>query len=176
MNFLAEQGADIIICSHPHVLKGYEKFERPDGKETLVYYSLGNFVSNQSSLENLLGGMAQFTLKKDAESGEVTIGEYSLIPVVMHYNSDFTECGVYKLSDYTDEMAEEHGIHEEEPKEEFTLSKLESAAEDADEIALDHSFSSDDEDDEDEEESGNSEEEKKDNKDADSTDKEEKEE
>lgn len=143
VDFLAEQGVDVIICSHPHVLKGYEKFERPDGKETLVYYSLGNFVSNQSSLENLLGGMAEFTLKKDAKSGEVTIKDYSMVPVVMHYNSDFSECGVYKLSDYTEAMAEEHGIHAEKPDEEFTLSSLKSAAEDADEISLDHSFGAD---------------------------------
>lgn len=145
VDFLAEQGADIIICSHPHILKGYEKFERPDGKETLVYYSLGNFVSHQSSLENLLGGMAEFTLKKDAESGEVTIQKYSMVPLVMHYNADFTECGVYKLSDYTDDMADKHGIHEEEPGEEFTVSELKAAAEEAEEIALEHKFSSDEE-------------------------------
>lgn len=53
VQFLAEQGADVIICSHPHILKGYEKIEKPDGSETLVYYSLGNFVSDQASLDNL---------------------------------------------------------------------------------------------------------------------------
>lgn len=93
IDFLAEQGADVVICSHPHILKKYGKLTRPDGKEMLVYYSLGNFVSHQSSLENLLGGMAEFTLKKDAKSGEVTIEEYGLVPLVIHYNDDFTEMG-----------------------------------------------------------------------------------
>ena len=128
INFLAEQGADVVICSHPHILKKYGKLTRPDGKEMLVYYSLGNFVSHQSSLENLLGGMAEFTLKKDAKSGEVTIEEYSLVPLVMHYNEDFTNAGVYKLSDYTEELAKEHKIHTEDEEAEFTLSALKEAA------------------------------------------------
>ena len=128
INFLAEQGADVVICSHPHILKKYGKLTRPDGKEMLVYYSIGNFVSHQSSLENLLGGMAEFTLKKDAKSGEVTIEEYSLVPLVMHYNEDFTNAGVYKLSDYTEELAKEHKIHTEDEEAEFTLSALKEAA------------------------------------------------
>ncbi|MDO4470299.1 MAG: CapA family protein [Bacillota bacterium] len=129
IDFLAEQGADVVICSHPHILKKYGKVTRPDGKEMLVYHSLGNFVSHQSSLENLLGGMADFTLKKDAKSGEVTIEDYSLVPLVIHYNDDFTEAGVYKLSDYTDALAEEHKIHTEDEEAEFTVAALKEAAE-----------------------------------------------
>ena len=33
VQFLAEQGADVIICSHPHILKGYELIEKSDGKK-----------------------------------------------------------------------------------------------------------------------------------------------
>lgn len=129
INFLAEQGADVVICSHPHILKKYGKITRPDGKEMLVYYSLGNFISHQSSLENLLGGMAEFTLKKDEKSGEVTIEDYSLVPLVIHYNEDFTKAGVYKLSDYTETLAEEHKIHTEDEEAEFTPAALKEAAE-----------------------------------------------
>lgn len=128
IDFLAEQGADVVICSHPHILKKYGKITRPDGKEMLVYYSLGNFVSHQSSLENLLGGMAEFTLKKDAKSGEVTIEDYSLVPLVMHYNEDFTKAGVYKLSDYTETLAKEHEIHIEDEEANFTLAALKEIA------------------------------------------------
>lgn len=143
IDFLAEQGADVVICSHPHILKGYELKKRPDGKNMLVYYSLGNFVSNQSSLENLLGGLADFTLKKDAKTGEVTIEDYSLIPVVMHYNSDYTEAGVYELSDYTEALAKTHGIHEENSEETFSLSALKSAAQEIGEITTGSSLSED---------------------------------
>ena len=114
VDYLAEQGADVILCSHPHVLKGYELIKREDRGETLVYYSLGNFVSGQTELENLLGGMADFTIKKDADSGKISIEEYSLEPLVMHYNSDFSEAGIYKLSDYTEELAKEHGCSQQD--------------------------------------------------------------
>ena len=146
VQFLAEQGADVIICSHPHILKGYELLEKPDGKETLVYYSLGNFVSAQSSLENLLGGMADFTLKKDGD--EVTIDSYSMIPLVMHYNEDYTECSVYKLEDYTDELAQEHGIHEESPEADFSVAALEEAADEAGELHTEWDFQTEETDDE----------------------------
>ena len=146
VQFLAEQGADVIICSHPHILKGYELIEKPDGKETLVYYSLGNFVSAQSSLENLLGGMADFTLTKEGD--EVTIDSYSMIPLVMHYNADYTECSAYKLSDYTDELVQEHGIHEENPEADFTISALEEAAGNAGELHTEWNFQTDETDEE----------------------------
>ena len=136
----------MIICSHPHILKGYELIEKPDGKETLVYYSLGNFVSAQSSLENLLGGMADFTLKKDGD--EITIDSYTMVPLVMHYNEDYTECSVYKLEDYTDELAQEHGIHEENPEEDFSLTALEDAADQAGELHTEWEFQTDDTDEE----------------------------
>lgn len=138
VQFLAEQGADVIICSHPHILKGYEVIEKPDGTETLVYYSLGNFVSAQSSLENLLGGMADFTLKKNGE--KVTIESYSMVPLVMHYNADYTDCSVYKLEDYTDELAQEHGIHEENPEEDFSVDALKEAADEAGELHTEWEF------------------------------------
>nr|WP_317362004.1 CapA family protein [uncultured Blautia sp.] len=118
VSFLSEQGADIILCSHPHILKGYELLTREDKGKTLVYYSLGNFVSGQTELKNLLGGMADFTIKKDAESGKISIEDYSLVPLVMHYNSDFSEAGMYKLSDYTEELASEHASHKQDSSDE----------------------------------------------------------
>ncbi|AKL98187.1 CapA family protein [Endomicrobium proavitum] len=48
---LAEYGADIIFMSHPHVLQKFEilKYKK---RNIPVYYSLGNFISNQRA-ENL---------------------------------------------------------------------------------------------------------------------------
>ncbi|MGN0399216.1 MAG: CapA family protein [Blautia sp.] len=112
IDFLAEQGVDITICSHPHVVRAFGMKERPDGNNMLVYYSLGNFVSTQEAIPELLEGMADFTLEKNPETGGVTITDYSLVPLVMHYEKDKTNCAVYKFSDYTDEMAKKHGIHE----------------------------------------------------------------
>lgn len=155
VEFLAEQGADVIICSHPHILKGYELIEKPDGKETLVYYSLGNFVSDQSSLENLLGGMADFTLKKEGD--KVTIASYSMTPLVMHYNEDYTECSVYKLDDYTEELAQEHGIHEEDQETDFSITALEDEAEQAGELHTEWDFETENADEESTEENSDGE-------------------
>jgi len=40
-------GATAVLGSHPHVVQPWEKHITPDGRETLIVYSLGNFVSNQ---------------------------------------------------------------------------------------------------------------------------------
>ena len=51
VKFVFEQGADIILGGHPHVVQPYEILEKADiyghKKERLVIYSLGNFVSGQ---------------------------------------------------------------------------------------------------------------------------------
>jgi poly-gamma-glutamate synthesis protein (capsule biosynthesis protein) len=46
----AEAGAAAIVGSHPHVLQPWEKLGTQDGREVLVAYSLGNFVSHQPEL------------------------------------------------------------------------------------------------------------------------------
>ena len=49
--FLVEQGADLVLGNHPHVLQPYETLSVTgwDGqpREGFVCYSLGNFISNQ---------------------------------------------------------------------------------------------------------------------------------
>ena len=115
VDYLAEQGVDVILCSHPHVLKGYELIEREDRGERLVHDFSWKFCQWTDRVEkNLLGGMADFTIKKNADSGKISIEEYSLVPLVMHYNSDFSEAGIYKLSDYTEELAKEHGSNQQD--------------------------------------------------------------
>ena len=47
---LVEAGVDIILGHHPHVLQPVEVFETSDGRQTIIAYSLGNFISNQSYL------------------------------------------------------------------------------------------------------------------------------
>ncbi len=45
---LLDAGVDVILGHHPHVLQPVEVYEAQDGRITLVAYSLGNFISNQS--------------------------------------------------------------------------------------------------------------------------------
>lgn len=107
--FFSDLGVDIVIGTHPHVLQPVEwvKNEKT-GKKMLVYYSLGNFISHQTSLNQLCGGMAKITIEKN--NGEITISSAKLVPVVCWYRSTSGayNFSVYKLSDYTDELAEQH--------------------------------------------------------------------
>lgn len=127
VQLLLEEGVDVTIGTHPHVMQKYEVKTNGDGHQMLVYYSLGNFVSTQQRPETLLGGIAQVTLKKSSD-GEVTFGEdYGLIPVVMQYDSDPKARAVYLLSDYTEEMAQKHRVHA-YTQEEFSLNRLQEMA------------------------------------------------
>lgn len=127
IDFLAAQGVDAVICSNPHVLQSYGMMPRQDGKNMLVYSSLGNFVSADVQVRGLVGGMADITLKKDGKTGEVSVSDYKLVPLVMHYDSEKKNCAVYKVSDYTEELAKAHGIHQ-ETDETFTLDSIKELA------------------------------------------------
>ena len=63
-NFL-EAGATAVVGSHPHVLEPWEKYITKNGRETLIIYSLGNFVAGQSGLEKQTGTVAYIGLSKD---------------------------------------------------------------------------------------------------------------
>lgn len=45
---LVEAGADIILGHHPHVLQPVETHGAQDGRQALIAYSLGNFISSQN--------------------------------------------------------------------------------------------------------------------------------
>lgn len=106
---LAEAGADVIIGNHPHVLREIEIFENSDGGDTICAYSLGNFISAQSVGTNLIGGVLDFDVSVD-EGREPEISGYTFIPIVTHYDHNYSNIRLYKLSDYTPELASAHGV------------------------------------------------------------------
>lgn len=59
-----DAGAIAVIGSHPHVLEPWEKYVTKNGRETLVIYSLGNFVAGQTGLEKQTGAVAYLGLSK----------------------------------------------------------------------------------------------------------------
>ncbi|MFR4241177.1 MAG: CapA family protein [Clostridia bacterium] len=124
--YLMEQGVNVIIGEHPHVLQPYGRISDGKGNETVVFYSLGNFVSTQQKLEELLGGMAKFTIQKTVENGKTSIQILTptVEPLVMHYNSDAGEFGPYMLSDYTEELASQNGVQKYIGDGVFTLDNL----------------------------------------------------
>lgn len=109
VKLFSDLGVDIVIGTHPHVLQPVEWVENEQtGRKMLVYYSLGNFISHQTSLNQLCGGMAQITVEKKGE--EISITSAKLTPVVCWYKSSSGRFSfsVYKLSDYTDELGASH--------------------------------------------------------------------
>ena len=111
----AEQGVDLVIGTHPHVIQPIEWVtDDATGHEMLVYYSIGNFVnwtsdSGKGIANRMVGGMAEITLEKD-ENGEVHIEEYGVEPVVCQLEQGVNGVTVYKLEDYTTELAEQNRI------------------------------------------------------------------
>lgn len=72
--FLADQGVDIIIGCHPHVIEPIEKIVNEEtGKETVVFYSLGNFISNQTDENTRVGLFGTLDITKTVEKGQSTI-------------------------------------------------------------------------------------------------------
>uniref|UniRef100_UPI0040266BAA CapA family protein n=1 Tax=Eubacterium sp. TaxID=142586 RepID=UPI0040266BAA len=109
VSLFSELGVDIVIGTHPHVLQPVEWVtNETTGKKMLVYYSLGNFISHQTSLKQLCGGMAQIQIEKKGD--EVSITSAKLTPVVCWYKSTNGKYAfsVYKLSDYTEELGTSH--------------------------------------------------------------------
>ncbi len=108
-----EQGVDLILGTHPHVIEPVEWIYDDAGHEMLVYYSLGNFVNGTSGtgagvMNRCVGALADVTIGRD-EGGKVVILEYDAIPLVCHIakGEDYT---VWYLEDYTEELAQENLI------------------------------------------------------------------
>lgn len=103
-------GVDIVIGTHPHVIEPVEWIKNEEtGKKMLVYYSLGNFVSNQPDAITQLGAMAKIKIEKTGD--KVSIKEASAVPLVTHVVDNPLFVRVYKLDDYTDELANKNHSH-----------------------------------------------------------------
>ena len=113
-NIFLEEGVDLVLGAHPHVIEPVEWLTNENGQQMLVYYSVGNFVNGTKSTghgvtNRMVGGMADVTLERNPETGEVFIKEYDAIPLVCHV-AEGTNYTVYYLEDYTEEMASQNLI------------------------------------------------------------------
>ena len=110
----AENGADLVIGTHPHVIEPIEWCD-----ETLVYYSLGNYVNWTSgtgpgTANRMVGGMAEVTLTR-SEDGDVCIEDYGVTALVTDLRTGSDGVTVYRLSDYTPELADRNAIRSQDP-------------------------------------------------------------
>lgn len=119
-NLFLELGVNLVIGTHPHVIQPVETLTRQDGHQMVVYYSLGNFVSNQHKMPRMVGGMANVRLVKDID-GTCYIDSYSLTPIITHMLYGSGKITSYKLCDYTDELALQNQIRTKEDCSTFSL-------------------------------------------------------
>lgn len=66
--YLSSLGVDVIIGHHPHVIQPIEYIN-----DTLVFYSLGNFISAQDGTQKRVGMIAGFDINKTFENGKTTV-------------------------------------------------------------------------------------------------------
>ena len=108
---MTEAGADVIIGTHPHVVQPVEWIEAENGNRALCYYSLGNYVSTQKKPLCMLEAMAWIDFKVTEEGVTITEEDTGVFPMVCHYTAGPVRLdSVYLLEEYTEELAESHGI------------------------------------------------------------------
>ncbi|MGA9069376.1 MAG: CapA family protein [Terracidiphilus sp.] len=71
---MLEAGASVIVGHHPHVLQPVETYRTADGRDTVIFYSLGNFLSNQS--RNYVDGLMP---DKNGDPRDEMIGLFSAV-------------------------------------------------------------------------------------------------
>ncbi|SDI24627.1 CapA family protein [Desulfosporosinus hippei] len=78
-----ENGADVILGSHPHVIQPME-IMNINNQDKLVVYSMGNFIGDQHGVERNSGVILNITFQKDQTKGETLLKEVSYTPTYSH--------------------------------------------------------------------------------------------
>ena len=99
-NFLFENGADIILGSHPHVLQKMEERDiilpNDDMKKGFVIYSLGNFMSGQTKANTRNSIILTLDVIKSGETGKLSFENINYIPIYTFTSPNFKN---YKVLD-----------------------------------------------------------------------------
>ena len=103
-----EWGADLIIGTHPHCCEPIRTITASNGNTSLCYYSLGNFISEQDETIAMIGGVAKVDIVKD-ENG-TRIDSHDIQFVINHFGQKADAVKLYRLEDYNDDLARQHGI------------------------------------------------------------------
>ena len=106
---LCDYGVDIIIGSHPHVVQPIEMIKSEESNnETLVIYSLGNFLSNQR--REILktdytedGLIVDIDISKNLETNETKISKVEYIPTWVNKYTDSSNKLQYEIIPIIDE-------------------------------------------------------------------------
>lgn len=107
--YLNSKGVEVIIGTHPHVIQPVELIQN-ENQDTLVYYSLGNFISAQDGNETMVGGMAQFRLNYDFDTKKTTFTDVQFTPTITWISPDLRQYRTTTIHEYNDDWAADHFI------------------------------------------------------------------
>lgn len=86
-NFLFQNGVDIILGNHPHVLEQMEKrtitLENGTTKDGFIIYACGNFICDQNAENTRNSIILNLTITKHSD-GKITIDKANYIPIYMY--------------------------------------------------------------------------------------------
>ena len=107
--YLSSLGVDLIIGAHPHVIMPVDYID-----DTLVIYSLGNFVSGQSPLgiAKTIGLMVGMDIV--VKDGKVSFENVDYKLLYTYCTSYYTNYKVYPFDELTDEILPNHEALEQE--------------------------------------------------------------
>lgn len=114
---LTEQGADIIIGNHSHVLQPPAWIETDNGNKAYVMYSLGNFISSQTTTYRQIGGIAGIEVEKKEIKGNKTfkIKNPSFLPTYTYYKN-WRNFKIYPMKEIDDSILNDSKTYYEEIK------------------------------------------------------------
>lgn len=117
-NYLNELGVDLIIGNHPHCLQTMEEVTNEyNDHKTIVFYSLGNFVSSAAMVDRAsiefanmyeIGAILNLDIVKDVKTNQITIEHMKLTPIVNHFEHGYTNFKLIPFKDYNETLASKH--------------------------------------------------------------------
>jgi len=127
----ANEGVDIVIGTHPHVIQPVEWVKsQTSHHKTLVAYSLGNFLNGQygGNENNQLLGRINFDIVKTPK--DVHVDHVTWTSMVNHYEqanpynkNTRQNFRIYNLDDYNDQLVRKHGLQN-DPQSEWNIHHL----------------------------------------------------
>lgn len=96
--FLVENGADMILGNHASAVQKMEIMQNPEGKNVLVAYSLGNYISGETMDISKIELVLNIELRKIGETGEVVLSKVDYTPIYVLDNGTKAE-NRYELID-----------------------------------------------------------------------------
>lgn len=115
-DYLNSLGVDIIIGNHSHCIQPIKWIHKEH--DTLVYYSLGNFVSADYIVDRTgetftnayqLGMISKLNI--NLEDDKLTISDIKTEPIINYYDTNLRNFELIPFSEYTEEYEKSHYLY-----------------------------------------------------------------